>query len=336
MDYKEYDFIQKALAEDTILSQCYHLNGERFMVAEVKQEAVHSLSGLMAEEKYPDIYASYQYIMKQQDCDYALLLWSELEEERMVFLSRNKRIRALEFLDYLIADYGLIKGDASCASGQISTAILSVQMAAADIADSMEYFMRMSNAYFHECDWIDAGQYGTQHELEISELPRYTKRKNTWFYVESTRIVDEGKEFVIKSLENESGLRLTASPDVYVMIGCRGEIYDISREKFERTYQASEKQLDIIEQMLDFLPAVETVPEREYIGLDEIAHLCYPKPDSGIFAKELTKRTKVYPVDKEQEYFLGHPGDYMAVRPDDFCDIYIIQREIFKETYEKV
>ena len=38
----------------------------------------------------------------------------------------------------------------------------------------------------------------------------------------------------------------------------------------------------------------------------------------------------------EQEYFLGRPGDYLAVRLDDITDIYVIQRDIFAETYEKV
>lgn len=33
---------------------------------------------------------------------------------------------------------------------------------------------------------------------------------------------------------------------------------------------------------------------------------------------------------------MGRPGDYLAVRLDDITDIYVIQRDIFAETYEKV
>ena len=36
------------------------------------------------------------------------------------------------------------------------------------------------------------------------------------------------------------------------------------------------------------------------------------------------------------EYFVGTSGDYLAIRKDDISDIYIIQREIFAQTYEKV
>ena len=118
------------------------------------------------------------------------------------------------------------------------------------------------------------------------------------------------------------------------MIGCRGEIYDIEKEKFENTYDVTDGKLDIFEQMLDFLPEVERESDGVYISLDEMAHLCYPKQGIEIYAKEIEKRTKVFPVMREQEYFLGRPGDYMAIRADDLCDIYIIQGEIFKQTYE--
>ena len=192
----------------------------------------------------------------------------------------------------------------------------------------------MTDSYFVDCDLVMAAEYGVKMEKSIKEMKRYHKKKIPWAFVRSTDIVADGEKIHIKSLENESGLQLTAHENVFIMIGCRGEIYDIEKEKFENTYDVTDGKLDIFEQMLDFLPEVERESDGAYISLDEMAHLCYPKQGIEIYAKEIEKRTKVFPVMREQEYFLGRPGDYMAIRADDLCDIYIIQGEIFKQTYE--
>ena len=165
-------------------------------------------------------------------------------------------------------------------------------------------------------------------------MQRYQKKKIPWAFVKSTDIVGTGESFHIKSLENESGLMITADEDSYIMIGCRGEIYDIERIKFENTYEVTGGRLDIFEQMLDFLPEVERDSDGQYVSLDEIARLCYPKRGKDIYAKELENRTKVFPATREHEYFLGRPGDYLAIRTDDINDAYIIQGEIFRQTYE--
>ena len=150
------------------------------------------------------------------------------------------------------------------------------------------------------------------------------------------RIAAAGTKLAVKSLENETGITIVADPDIYIMIGRRGEVYHIRRDKFLATYELTEEPLDIFTQMLDFIPVVETVSDGGYISIDEMARLCYPKTQAVICCQELKKRTRVFSKNSEQEYFLGRPGDYLAVRLDDITDIYVIQRDIFAETYEKV
>lgn len=45
---------------------------------------------------------------------FLLAVWGEHEEKCLLFLSDTKRVRPLEFLDYLIPDFGLIRGDVFC------------------------------------------------------------------------------------------------------------------------------------------------------------------------------------------------------------------------------
>ena len=229
----------------------------------------------------------------------------------------------------------MVKGDARYAQGEISQAILGVLVGQQEAAGIMDYILQKAAAYFQECDCVEAGSYVLENQKVLESMDIYQKKPVKWAYVRSLDVVEKGQKLRIKSLENESGLILAADEETYIMIGCRGEIYDITRTKFETTYEASPEALDIFEQMLDFIPVIETVPEGEYISLDEVAHLCYPKKGNGIYAKQLEKRTKVFSSRDSQVYFLGRPGDYLAVRSDDLGDIYVIQKEVFAQTYEK-
>jgi len=118
------------------------------------------------------------------------------------------------------------------------------------------------------------------------------------------------------------------------MIGNRGEVYDIKREKFEASYIETNEKLDVFESMLNFIPAVLNVDSGNYESIDELAYMCYPRKGNGIYAKELQKRTKVFGINNNAEYFIGEKGDYLAARVDDVKDVYIIKRDIFQDTYE--
>ena len=63
---------------------------------------------------------------------------------------------------------------------------------------------------------------------------------------------------------------------------------------------------------------------------------CTSKTGTAIFAKQLTKAVKLYTVWDGENYMYGRPGDYLAVRPDDPTDVYVIRQRIFEKTYESV
>lgn len=348
MGAEQYGFALTEVKDSQLyIKQCYRYNKAAFVMAEIsledgdrlmnhylgEQENVNDLTAGSTDQEQETV-CDYNELLKVLECRFLLLTWKSQDEDRLLFFSDTRRVRALEFLDYLIAEFGLVRGSAECASGQISSAILSVQISDMDLVGSVEYFLQKSMSYFEECDWIEAKEYGMSNQGLILEMTKYYKKKIPWAYVKSTDVVPAGEQIRIKSLENESGMVLTAADDRYIMIGCRGEVYDNQEEKFVRTYKATDESLDIFEQMLDFLPAIEKVSDGDYISLDEIAKLCYPRRGVGIYACELQRRTKIFPAEEDAEYYLGRPGDYMAVRLDDFTDIYVIQREVFLQTYE--
>ena len=264
------------------------------------------------------------------------LFWAKDKQDiRLLFYSNNKSIRALEFMDYLVQEYVLVQGDETIAQAVLTPILLQSMMSEFE-ADNVEQLLeKITETYFSKCAWIYATEYAKEHKEMILQMPRYVKKKVTWAFVKTTDIVEEGKTFYLKSLENESEITLEASPDLYVMIGGRGEIYHIRRTRFEEIYETKEEPIDIFEQMFQYLPEVRACETGEFITLDEIACVCWPKVTKGIYAVSLDCRTKVFNPYNVGEYFVGRKEDYLAIRQDDLSDIYIIKHSIFHETYER-
>ncbi len=349
MELQQQKFIlEKRPENEWNINQCYRYTKEDLVIAQISENLGEELRSYYIErgnaifgntkQSESDVAQVLDVkgieLLQNLECQFLLLTWKSQDEERLLFLSSTRRVRALEFLDYLIAEFGLVRGTAEYAMGQISSVILSIKISDMDVENVTEYYLHMIVSYFERCDWINAEEYGTVNREFILQMDRYYKKKIAWAYVKSTDIALQGEVLRIKSLENESGVLLTAADNKYIMIGCRGEVYDIDEQKFVNIYETTDESLDVLEQMLDFLPAVERISNGDYISLDDIAKLCYPKPGVGIYAKELECRTKIFLSDDSSEYFLGRPGDYMAVSMDDLTDIYIIQRDIFGQTYE--
>ncbi len=273
-------------------------------------------------------------LLHKYHCNYLLLIHEEQNQAQLLFVSGSKKIRAVEIMEYLLPGFGLVRGDATRATGIISLAILKSQISDSEMPDAVMYFEKVVEDYIENTLCIVAEDYAAQNAEAIYNMTRYSKKRNKWAMVKSTDIAEPGQAFVVNSLENESGEEVIASEEIYIMIGCRGEIYCITAEKFHNTYEVTEEKLDVFEEMMDYIPEVRLVASGEYIAVDEKARICYPQSSVQIYAKQLQGRTKVFQGRGDGEYFLGRAGDYMAIRVDDIRDMYIIQKEIFEQTYE--
>lgn len=266
-----------------------------------------------------------------------LLLWEDMDDKYKITLTSNvKSIRPLELIDYIFGDYVVVTKFDDRIEAMILKTFANVLIFEGDMAGFEGILSSKIHDYYYKCKWIYASEYGRDKKEEILNYPKYFKKHIPWAVIKTTQIVPYGEKMLVKSLENESGVVITASEDVYIMIGVRGEVYDISREKFEKTYEMTDEDLDIFAMMTDYLPEVTALEGGEFISLDDKAKLCYPLKGNGIFARKLTVRTKVFGNYGNGDYFLGNAGDYLAIRCDDLSDIYIIQNKIFVDTYEEM
>ena len=93
---------------DDLLQECYRYEQEQLVIA--------GISGSLWEmlERQEDQHSG-QLLLSKLKCNYLLLVATFQEKIRLLFFSNNKCIRALEFLDALVSQYGLVKGDSICA-----------------------------------------------------------------------------------------------------------------------------------------------------------------------------------------------------------------------------
>lgn len=258
-----------------------------------------------------------------------LLSSPEYYEIRCISTSTSKRVRALEFIDFLFGEYGIENGDENEAYGRISKTILEMYVSEEKILSPDEYFKNRMEEYFSDVEEITPSD-----NIDIDNMKVYVKKSIPWAFVRSVDIANKGEKIRVKSLENVSGKVVEANDDTYIMVGSRGEVYDIARDKFERTYTVSDEKFDIYEAMTDFIPTAFKENTGECVAIDDFAYKCYPIKGDGIYATQLKKRSKVFNKYNKDEYFLGREGDYLAIRVDDIHDMYIIKQDIFEETYE--
>ena len=258
-----------------------------------------------------------------------LLSTPEYYEIRCISTSKSRRVRALEFIDFLFGEYGIESGDEREAYGKISKTILEMYVSEEKIKSPDEYFKSRMEEYFRDVEEITPDD-----EFMIKNMDIYVKKEVPWAFVKSLDVAGEGQCIRVKSIENVSGKVIVPSEDTYIMIGSRGEVYDITKDKFDKTYVKTDEKFDIYEAMTDFIPTAYIEETGECIAIDDIAHKCYPVKGNGIYVKQLKKRSKVFNRYNKDEYFLGREGDYLAIRVDDTQDMYIIKQDIFEDTYE--
>ena len=60
---------------------------------------------------------------------------------------------------------------------------------------------------------------------------------------------------------------------------------------------------------------------------------CISTGEMTVYARKLTKTTKVFPYWDSDTYMVGKKGDFLAVSADDPHDIFIVEKNMFKRTY---
>ena len=166
---------------------------------------------------------------------------------------------------------------------------------------------------------------------DITGFKKYQKKDHTYGFVKSTDIFPVGTECKIRSLEGD--VFITASEDIYIMIGIRGNVYPIERVTFEEKYTEGSAPYEM---NFEYIPTVINIMENTFHNIMPYARECYCYDKAVLFAKKLNWKAKVFSKWDYETYMLGDLGDYLCYPENDVEDIYITKQDIFGEIYEEI
>lgn len=191
------------------------------------------------------------------------------------------------------------------------------------------YFNSKMVEYFDMYDLI----YPHNYDMDIPHCCLYSKRKRPVGCVKMTDIMPVGSPINIRTIEGD--IDMVVTDELYVMIGIKGEAYSIHGDKFARSYAITNDTYNFKECVLDpvYEPTVRNLTNGEVLPLVQYAKTCVSTGNVKIYARQINRYVKVFTDWDKDKYFVGKPGDYIACRTDDNEDIFIIDFDIFNESY---
>lgn len=178
--------------------------------------------------------------------------------------------------------------------------------------------------YYHDCNIIYAGK----DKLDMSKMKHYAKLPLKQGYVVPSEFLPVGTPILVRSLEGDTNLNV--SEDTVIMIGVRGEIYASNKKVFGKNYKKID---DEYKMKVEYFPTIKNTKTGEILPLLHVAKTCVSEGGNKILAMPIHTTTKVFTKWNGSEYLKGEPGDYLAAKESDPDDVYIINKDIFAQTY---
>jgi phosphoglycolate phosphatase len=258
----------------------------------------------------------------QLDC--CIVYCSHPHGVKLSIRSSAREIMANEMAAFLCRGAGSGGGNVEKAGGFMSAS--GVAKASGGLG-AEEYLRGRVQDYLAHYDLV----YADDNDIDFGALPLYRKLLRPVGFARSTDLFPAGTKVTVRTLEGD--VDTSAEEDVYLMIGIQGEVYPIMQKRFEAGYRALDG--PCVEQG-GYVPAILNRITGERKDLLPFARSCVPTERKLVRAGLLERDTKVFTHWDTEKYFYGNAGDYLVAGEEDRHDCYIVQRDIFKESYECV
>lgn len=194
------------------------------------------------------------------------------------------------------------------------------------------FLNKRMDQYFNTCTVI----YAKDYDISLDGMKEYVKKSVPRGFVKAGDVLPIGTPITVRTLEGDADM--IVDEDTIIMIGIKGEVYPTTYDKFMNSYEVLDANYLDYELMRKpvYLPTIHNRLDGSVIELSEYAKICIADGGTRIYAKPSDKRLKIFTRWNEDCYYAGKIGDYIVVRCDDMKDIYIVEKDIFAETYEEI
>ena len=181
--------------------------------------------------------------------------------------------------------------------------------------------------YFENAEII----YANDTTLVLSNMSKYERSPITLSYIDPHELVPTGNMAIIRTLDGDANIEI--KNNTILILDSNGSVKVITAEKFNSSFKKTRKEFKFNS---DYMPSIKNADTGKSFSLLPLAKSCESTGDIKIYAKKLTKTTKLFSFWDSEKYMIGQKGDYLAVSQDDIHDIFIVEKNIFKKTYKSV
>ncbi len=266
-------------------------------------------------------------LLEVEDVECCLVYSIHDEGVKISVRSCVREVKANELAKFICEGVGEGGGHLVKAGGSIRRAMLEKENVNYTASSVQQFFREKMHRYFLDTDII----YTDDYKADVSKMTLYGRKPFQLGYVIGKDIFPVGTRATIRTLEGDQDVKI--ENDTYIVFGIRGEVYPISKKRFEIDYIRTDgKYLYPAE----YEPSIRNIDSSKSIKLIPFAKSCEISGDGRKYAKQLKRRTKIFTRWDQERYYLGRPGDYMVVSENDHGDAFIIDHDIFDKTFEKI
>lgn len=259
------------------------------------------------------------FTLETDKVDICVAFYESPEEIKYSVRSCSKEVHANELAQYIAKDVGGGGGHLRKAGGTIIPDLIGIPARDLIIGRLEEYHEEFSVLYAK--DTI----------VDTKYMKKYAKQEQVVGTVKLSEVFEIGTEVELRTMEGD--IDVIIQDDTYLMIGIEGEIYPITEEKLKRSYNLMPFQYT---RKYEYEPNIRNRKTGEKKYVMPYAKSCTAIAKSTILAQPLNQTIKLFTAWDDEKYYTGVPGDYIAVRPDDPHDIYIINKDIFPMLYKEI
>ena len=181
------------------------------------------------------------------------------------------------------------------------------------------------NDYFENSDII----YAKKTKIDTNKMKRYIANPFVVGVIDPKKYIPAGNMAIIRTISGDKNIEI--KKNTLFIVTEAGEIYGISEDIFKKNYIKTRKHFKIT---TDYSPIIKNADTGKTYHIITEVKPYISNGEINIYAKKLTKTTKLFTTWDNEKYMLGLKGDYIAASIDDPNNIFIIEKNIFKKTYD--
>lgn len=165
---------------------------------------------------------------------------------------------------------------------------------------------------------------------DLAKAEIYEKLPVTLAYVPCAELLQGQKSASLHIRMLEGDINIDADEDTCLMIGLEGEVYPISRYKFESSYTDAGLELT---GNYAYPPVVLLNDKGERVELTSLARACRSRQGGEVVAVPLACAVKLFTRWDTDSYIKGEVGDWLIWTEADPLDMYIVTARMFTRLY---